>query len=150
MSALNKSNFEERYNNGSTGAFKTGQSRGIASEDLRDLVTYLKDSFVGIVDNLQSLTEATGTNAYAITGGITAYSNTYAAFVKFANASTGASTLNVNSISAKKLYINPTTQAGSGDIPANSISLCVYDSALDAGNGGFLIISNNSIDGGSA
>jgi hypothetical protein len=148
MSALNKSSFEERYNNSSTGAFKAGQSRGISSEDMRDLVTYLKDSFVGIIDNLQSLTSATGTNDYAITGGITAYTNTYAVFVKFTNASTAASTLASNSLAAKKLYINPTTQAGSGDIPANSISLCVYDSALDAGNGGFLMIGNNSIDGG--
>lgn len=107
------------------------------------------DSFTSNVDDLQKLTTATGTNDYAITAGITSLVSGYMVVVKFANASTADSTLNPNSLGAKKLYINPTTQAGDGDIPANSICLCIYDATLDSSTGGFLIIAGiNSINGG--
>jgi hypothetical protein len=43
---LSKENFESRYNNGTSGLFKTGQNRGIGSDKMRDLVESLKDSVV--------------------------------------------------------------------------------------------------------
>ena len=151
MSAFGKNSFEERYNNSTTGLFRAGQDRGIGSDDYRDLVTTIKDSLINGVDDLQKLTTATGENDYAITAGITSLVSGYMVVVKFSNASTGACTLNPNSLGAKKLYINPTTQAGNGHIPANSICVCVYDATLDNPNGGFLIIAGlDNMDGGSA
>jgi hypothetical protein len=51
MTQLSKTAFETKYNDSGTGLFKTGQSRGIGSDDVRDLVTDIKDSFGNNVDN---------------------------------------------------------------------------------------------------
>jgi hypothetical protein len=151
MATLKGSDFVERYNNSSTGFFRLGQDRGIGSEDHRDLVTTIHDSFLNGVDEIILKVPVTGTNAYAFAGQITAYSDGLVVIGKFASASTAASTLNGNAIAAKKLYINPTTQAGDGHIPANSICICVYDAALDSGTGGFMIVGGlNVMDGGGA
>jgi hypothetical protein len=149
MATLKGSDFVERYNNGSTGFFKAGQDRGIGSEDHRDLVTTIHDSFLNGVDEIILKVPCTGTNSYEFAGQITAYSDGLTVIGQFANPSTAAATLNGNSIAAKKLYKNPTTQVGDGDIPANAICVCVYDAALDSAAGGFLIVAGlNSIDGG--
>lgn len=44
MAELNEAAFEAKYNDASTGRFKTGQNRGIGSDDLRELITDIKDS----------------------------------------------------------------------------------------------------------
>src|SRR5438105_2132369 len=51
MAELSKADFESRYNNATSGLFKTGQTRGIASEDLRDLIEYLVDSVLFTEDS---------------------------------------------------------------------------------------------------
>src|SRR5688572_4746358 len=85
---------------------------------------------------------ASGTDTYAATAvpAITAYGTGQKFQIKFTNASTGVSTLNLNSVGAKKIFINPTTQATTGHIVASQISILVYDAALDAAAGGFLMI----------
>lgn len=59
--------------------------------------------------------------------------------VKFKDASTAASTLNADGLGAKKLYKNPTTQIGNGDITDEQIYDMTYDAALDGAAGGWLI-----------
>jgi len=62
--------------------------------------------------------------------------------IKFGNASTGASTLNLNSLGAKKIYIESSgayAQVGSGDIFAGMNATLSYDSALDTASGGWVI-----------
>lgn len=44
MSALNRTNLKDKFNNASTGLFKTGQSRGIGSDDQRTQVEDVADS----------------------------------------------------------------------------------------------------------
>lgn len=136
MAQYNKTNFQSLYDS----TFADNTTGNISEGDMRQFVTDLLGSLVSNVNDLQLLTTATGTNTYAITAGISAYASGYMAIVKFTNASTGASTLNANSIAAKKIFVNPTTQAGSGDIPANSIALLVYDATLDSAAGGFLML----------
>lgn len=91
----------------------------------------------------------TGTNTYIATAAysITAYSFKRF-YVKFTNASTGASTLNVSTLGTKKIYKDPTTQVGSGDLIANQIYDLVYDATLDGAAGGFLIVNGISTSGG--
>lgn len=137
-----KTNISAQFPTTGTGAIGANRIRTHLGEDV-------PDSHVNNVDDLQLLTTATGINDYLLAGMITAYVSGFAAIIKFGSASTGACTLNVNSVDVKKLYKNPTTQAGSGDIPANQILIVIYDSTLDTGAGGFLIIGSVSILGGS-
>jgi hypothetical protein len=88
----------------------------------------------------------TGTNSYSgtISPAITSYANSQRWYLKFTNSSTGLVTCNLNTIGSIKVFKNPTTQADSGDIVANQIYLVAYDSTLDSGSGGFLIIGGLS------
>lgn len=96
------------------------------------------DMFQAIINSKQSLnySTATGTNTYtASIAGITAYTN-LCIILKFANASTGASTLNINSIGAVNI-----SGVGAGDIESNGVYLVAH-------NGTDFIISG-SISGSS-
>jgi hypothetical protein len=83
----------------------------------------------------------TGTNTYAVTLApvLTALTTGVGIKVKIGTASTGAATLNPNTLGAKKIFKNPTTQAGSGDLILNQIYELTYDAALDSAAGGWLI-----------
>lgn len=87
-------------------------------------------------------TQGGSSNAYTITTGESL--SAYAANMRFLwtpNAdSTGASTLNVDAIGAKKVYLPTGVQAGSGDIESNSVYDVVYQTALDSAAGGFKIV----------
>lgn len=105
-----------------------------------------KDITVAGLDDVQNglnYAASTGTNTYAATLSPvpTSYATGRAVRIKIGNSSSGASTLNLNSIGAKKIYKDPTTQAGNGDLLANYIYTLNYDAALDSGNGGFLMSS---------
>lgn len=146
MAQQDKTTFEGTFNNSSTGLFKTNTTKDIGSDDLRTLVDNLTDSVPFNQDDRYTWSfpqvSTTGTNTYAATPSpaITAYSTGQAFKIKFTEASSGASTLNLNGLGAKKLYINPTTQAGSGNIVDEQVYFLVYDAALDAATGGFLIV----------
>jgi hypothetical protein len=75
---------------------------------------------------------ATGTNTYAATlvPAISAYVNGLQLNVRFTNANTGASTLNVNSVGAKNIFKNGSALA-SGDIQANSLGILVFNTSDD-------------------
>lgn len=91
-----------------------------------------------------NMTQGGSSNAYTITSGesLSAYNNGMRFLWKPNGNSTGAVTLNVDSIGAKKVYLPSGTQAGSGDISSNSVYDVVYQSALDSSNGGFKIVGN--------
>lgn len=92
-------------------------------------------------------------NPYIASAGTDTYTATYSPVIaslvdgmeleiEFGNASTGAATLNVNSLGAKKLYIESSgdyAQAGSGDIFAGMRTSISYKSSLDTGSGGWVI-----------
>lgn len=93
----------------------------------------------------------TGTNTYALAPAppapgaavppVTSYTN-YSQFAFAASAaSTGSCTLNVSSIGAKKLFTASGNQAGNGDILNGTLYVVAFNSSLDTGNGGFIILS---------
>src|SRR5688572_27063306 len=52
MSQLNKSNFYSKFTNALTGLFRTGQNRGIGSDDHRTLVEDTRDSVLFWLDHV--------------------------------------------------------------------------------------------------
>lgn len=68
---LDGSTFENRYNNVSTGKFKTNTTKDIVSTFMRDLVSYIVSSFMNITDhfiNSDSFTSASITNVNSALG----------------------------------------------------------------------------------
>lgn len=93
-------------------------------------------------------TVASGTDTYTATvTGVTTYADGDAYLVKFTNGNTTGCSLNINGIGDRTLFRNNDGALIGGDIWANGEMLCVYDSALDGGAGGFQCIgtSPNSI-----
>jgi hypothetical protein len=154
MAQQDKTTYEGTFNNAVTGLYKTNTTKDIVSSRLRTHITNTKDSVPFTVDDSYTWpfpqVTASGTDTYAATLSpvITAYATGQKFQIKFTNASSGVSTLNLNALGAKKIYINPTTQATTGHIVAGQISLLVYDAALDTAAGGFLMIGAPSTAGG--
>lgn len=154
MATLSGTAFEDKFNNASTGQYKDNTARDITPARLRLLPTDIKDSFFNKTDDSYTVpfprADTSGTDTYTATlvPHINAYANGMKVHVKVKTASTGASTINFNSVGTRKIYINPTTQAGNGDLVDEQEYIMSYDSALDGGNGGFLIIGAG--DGGGA
>jgi hypothetical protein len=148
MAEQTKVDLEGTFNNSSTGLFKTNTTNDIGSNDLRTLVENMADSVPFNLDDRYTWgspqVTASGTDTYAATlsPAITAYAIGQAFKIKFTNQSTGASTLNLNGLGAKKIFTNPTTQAGADDIVASQVYQFVYDTALDTAAGGFLMIGS--------
>lgn len=71
---------------------------------------------------------ATGTNTYAITDAkVSEYTAGLRVTVKFTNANTGASTININSLGAKSIVKAGGTALSSGNLKANGVYTLVYD-----------------------
>ncbi len=145
----NKITFQSVYNNIISGLFKTNTTKDIGSDDLRALVDSIvannpftdDDSYTWAspIVSITGTTTLTGTASPAIT----AYATGQTFKIKVASTSTGSVTLNLNAVGAKKVFVNPTTQAGGGSLVINTIYILVYDSALDSATGGFLIIGSS-------
>lgn len=90
--------------------------------------------------------DITGTTAYTgtLSPVITAYTNGMKVHVKAKDTSTGGVTLNLNSVGAKQVWINPTTQASTGDLSDEQDYILSYDSALNGGAGVFLILTRTN------
>jgi hypothetical protein len=153
MAVRTTTQFKSLY--GTSGSLFPDNTTGAISEaDIRAFGEDIADSFPNESDDAYTASfpqaTASGTNTYAATPApvITAYANNQKFIIKFTNASSGVSTLNLAAIGAKKIYINPTTQATTGHIVAGQISLLVYDAALDAAAGGFLMIGAPSTTSG--
>ena len=145
---MTTADFLQKYNNMSTGLFRPGQVRGIESDDHRAFVVDIMSTFNDIFMLANFVPSTTGTNTYVGSTPVAMLSYAPGAkfLVKFSEGSTDASTLNLSLVGAKKIYINPTTQAGAGHIVDEQTYLLEYVSSLDAGNGGFLIISGGTGD----
>lgn len=99
---------------------------------------------------------ASGTNTYTatITPAITSYGSTQRFFIKFTNANTGTSTLNLNSLGAIAIKKNVSSALATGDILAGQIMCIAYDGTnfqVIGGGGGSAtgsqsIISSSSVD----
>ena len=95
--------------------------------------------------NLASSTDLNALTA-SVTG-VTAYATGLEVNLITTQDSTGAVTLNINSLGAKKVYLSDnSTQADSGDISANQLYKLLYNANLDSGTGGFAMVSGSSIE----
>lgn len=100
---------------------------------------------------------ATGTNTIALTpvagksATISAYSDLAPVFAFIAaNSNSGATTINVSAVGAKNLYKNNgQTAVGSGDLISGALYLVNYNSSLNTGAGGFVLV-NQGASGSSA
>jgi hypothetical protein len=81
-------------------------------------------------------------NAYTYTTGetLTAYADGIRLLWSPNADPTGAVTINVDAIGAKKVYMPDGTQAGNGSLDADSLYDLVYDSSLDSSAGAFKIV----------
>lgn len=100
-----------------------------------------------IQSGIASFGYATGTNAYTavMDPAITAYADGLTVRLKFNNTSTGAVTLALNALTAKKVYhlvSGSLIAAGAGVIIASMRGILVYDSSLDGAAGGWVLINN--------
>jgi len=153
MSNLNRTNLQTLYGTSGT-TFPDNQTGEISEQDMRTFGQDVTDSTLNKTDDVYTLVfpqaTASGTDTYAATlnPAITAYANAQKFQIKFTNASTSDSTLNLNGIGDKKIYTNPTSQVGTGEITAGQIYFLIYDTALDSAAGGFLMIGGSSTGGG--
>lgn len=92
---------------------------------------------------------ASGTDTYtaSITPAISSYVNTQRFFIKFTNANTGASTLNLNGLGAIPIKKSVSTALASGDILAGQILCLAYDGTnfqIVGGGGGSSTTPDNT------
>lgn len=146
MAQQNKATFEGTFNDPTTGLYKTNTTGAIGSDDQRTAIENIADSVPFTLDDSYTWpfpkANTAGTNTYTatFTPTISTLVSGMKVHVKIKDASTGASTLQADATAAKKIFINPTTQAGSGDLVDEQEYIMSYDSALDAAAGGWLII----------
>jgi hypothetical protein len=111
--------------------FADNTTGDISAEDMRDFRLDIKDSFLNLLDNAYSVftITASGTDSYSgtLSPAITSYGATHVYAVKFTNANTGASTINLNSLGAKSIVKNGSSALVAGDIAAGQIILLAYD-----------------------
>lgn len=113
-------------------------------DDLDIAVTASLATKLSIVGSEVYAASVVGTDAYAVTlsSAIASYTNGLPVRFKADVANTGNATLNVNAIGAKNIYKNQNVVLANGDIPANGIIDVVYNTSLDAGNGGWEMTSH--------
>jgi hypothetical protein len=150
---MDKATFEVRYNDATTGLFKNNTTKDIGADDARDLVEKVAENVPFTDDDsytwpFPGVTTTTSTTAFVgtLSPAITGYTNRMKVQVKIHATSTGSATINFNAVGAKKVFINPTTQAGADHLVINQTYLMIYDTALDTGAGGFLVVAGFSQD----
>lgn len=94
------------------------------------------------------LASGTNTIAAALAPAITAYANGQAFWLKIANTTTAAATLNFNAVGALNIYYSDgTTALVAGSLIQNNIYEFAYDSSLNAAAGGFICINPSRVTG---
>lgn len=147
-----KATFISKFNSAISGLFKDNITKDIGANDARELVSDVAanipftddDSYIWASPCVDL--SGTSTMTATLSPAISSYANKMSVKVKATDTSDGVVTWNFNSVGAKKVFINPTTQAGSGDLIDNQIYSAVYDTALDGGSGGFLIVGGATSD----
>jgi len=96
-------------------------------------------------ENIVSGVAASGTDTYTATYSPTiAYTDGLKVIIRFTNANTGASTININSLGAKSIVKGVSTALVSGDIVAGATLLLVYNGT------NFVAVSGLAVSGGGA
>ena len=118
--------------------FQEGQAPSTVNDSARALMSRVKH-FVNMLSG--NTTQGGASNAYTLTSGesLSAYADGMLFMWSPNGDSTGAVTLNLDAIGAKKVYMPDGVQANTGDLDADSSYLIHYDSALDTASGGFKI-----------
>ena len=116
-----------------------GQAPSTVNDSARSMMARISHWLNTLSGNV---TMGGASNAYTLTTGesLSAYPSNFRVLWQPNADSTGAVTLNVDAIGAKKVYMPDGTQAGSGDLDADSMYDVAYDGALDSASGGFKII----------
>ena len=116
-----------------------GQAPSTVNDSARSMMARISHWLNTLSGNV---TMGGASNAYTLTTGenLSAYPSNFRVLWQPNADSTGAVTLNVDGLGAKKVYMPDGTQAGSGDLDADSMYDVAYDSALDSASGGFKII----------
>lgn len=133
MAATDGLTFEGTFNHAGTGLFKNNTAGDIGADDVRTLVTAVKESYVNRIDDAYTApfpqVTAAGTDTYTATlsPAISAYAAGQKFQILFTNANTGAATLNLNTVGALAITKNGATALAAGDIPAGSIKILAYD-----------------------
>lgn len=131
----------------------TAAAGAIKSDDIGNTITLICINAAewialdGLKDNYGIIT---GTDTYAIIiPFLPALYQGFRIHGKVANANTSTvPTLNVNSIGAKKIFKEGGSALAAGDIPAGHHADFSYDTALDSGNGGWLLLNPKGSSGG--
>lgn len=118
-----------KFWNPSTSQYEIIKSKSIINADGTN--EYTPDD-VKAIDNkigiLNSLNIATGTNTYAVSiSNVSALTTGLKVTIKFTNANTGASTININSLGVKAIVKPGGTALSSGNLKANGVYTLVYD-----------------------
>lgn len=147
MAELSAIAYEDKYNNAVTGLLKDQNNKEIIPARHRSQVTDTKDSFVNYrtdVDKYIRSTEITGTTDYVgtiSTAGSIILIGGAIYVLRPASTNTGAVTVDLSSTGAKKVFKNPTTQiTTAGEFLQNALYFVMYQTALDGGNGAYLVI----------
>ncbi len=168
MAQLTRANLKTKYVDPDTGLYKANTTKAINSDRVRTNVIDEADSTLfweDIVDedNMSSNSDTkvptqqsvkryadsvipvgttSGTNSYTVNTGSprTVLTSGYMYGIVFGAGSTGAATLDNQSTGAKKIFKDPSTQAGDGDIVAGQGYILMYRDSLDGGNGGYLMM----------
>lgn len=94
------------------------------------------------------LTSGTNTIAAALSPAITAYANGQVFWLKLANTTTAASTLNINGVGAlNTYYADGTTAWAAGSGIQNNVYGFSYNSSLNSAAGGFTVINPSRVTG---
>jgi hypothetical protein len=108
----------------------TGYTTELTPTDNKHLTPkkYVDDTFID-QSGAKVYAVASGTDTYtaSLTPAITSYAAGQSFKIKFTNANTGASTVNINSLGVKDIKKRDGTAVASGDIPAGSIQELVYN-----------------------
>ncbi|GEM_PF-3050678 len=123
--------------------FQTSNA-GASSATLQSLTTKMQitPTAVNMFIPLNYGTLAGGTTAYTLAVPLTALTDGVAVSFKVNAASTGASTLNVNSLGARKMIkgSDNSTQINNTDLVLNGTYQAIYNTSLDTGTGAWVII----------
>lgn len=116
--------------------FTPGTNRKVLLSDLAAILSPIGTSIP------YGTTSGTNTYTIAATPAVTAYADGDLFLIKVINGSTNASTLDFDSVGAKKVYENPDRQITNGDFEDNRFYLVSYDAALDSATGGFIVLGD--------
>lgn len=120
-----------------------GMAAAAVNNTMRDTMAVIRDLGDRARGPIHLLGSVSGTNTITAQAGptISAYADGMLFVLRAAGANTGAVTLNIDGVGAKPVYkATGTTELASGDIPADSTVILIYETAS---SGRFRILSRN-------